>query len=78
MEVRWKTEEFIFDSLREAEVRADSIANEIYGRLFDGYITPDCKIAFALSFLLASIPEFKVQSQYDGQVYKVWVALVAD
>ena len=40
----------IFETVREAEVWADGVANEMYGRVFDGYETPDYKIAYALSF----------------------------
>ncbi|MBY0598174.1 hypothetical protein [Bacillus bingmayongensis] len=49
MDIRWKSEDVIFDTQRESEVWTDSIANEIYGRTIDGYITPDYKIAYALS-----------------------------
>lgn len=48
--MKWKREDVIFETMREAEVWADSIANEMYGRLFDGYETLDYKIAYALSF----------------------------
>ena len=43
-------EDVIFETVREAEVWADGVANEMYGRVFDGYETPDYKIAYALSF----------------------------
>ncbi|HDR8038132.1 TPA: hypothetical protein QCZ17_000299 [Bacillus cereus] len=43
----------IFETVREAEVWADRVANGMYGRVFDGYETPDYKIAYALSFFLA-------------------------
>jgi len=56
--VRWKKEEIIFETIRETEVWADSIANEMYGRLFDGYETLDYKIAYALSFFLAQNQDF--------------------
>ncbi|HDW3052939.1 TPA: hypothetical protein RMI67_000475 [Bacillus cereus] len=56
--MRWKKEEVIFETIRETEVWADSIANEIYGRLFDGYETLDYKIAYALSFFLAQNQDF--------------------
>jgi len=56
--VRWKKEEVIFETIRETEVWADSIANEMYGRLFDGYETLDYKIAYALSFFLAQNQDF--------------------
>lgn len=51
--MRWKREDVIFETVREAEVWADGVANEMYGRVFDGYETPDYKIAYALSFFLA-------------------------
>ncbi|NRG31223.1 hypothetical protein [Niallia circulans] len=54
MEIEWKKETIIFETLRESEVWADSIANEIHGRTINGYITPDYKIAYALSFFLAT------------------------
>ncbi|AND09892.1 hypothetical protein COD10_00780 [Bacillus thuringiensis] len=56
--MRWKKEEVIFETIRETEVWADSIANEMYGRLFDGYETLDYKIAYALSFFLAQNQDF--------------------
>jgi len=46
MSIRWNVEELMFDSLYEAEVWADSLANEMYARLYNGYDTPDYKIAF--------------------------------
>ncbi|MCR2586338.1 hypothetical protein NSP39_23935, partial [Salmonella enterica] len=51
--VKWKREDIIFETIREAEVWAEGVANEMYGRLFDGYETLDYKIAYALSFFLA-------------------------
>ncbi|MEH7014844.1 hypothetical protein V7087_29255 [Neobacillus niacini] len=75
--MRWKSEDIIFYTLRESEVWADSIANEIYGRTIDGYITPDYKLAYALSFYLASVPVLKVHTEKslikESFVYKVWV-----
>ncbi|KAA6477123.1 hypothetical protein [Bacillus cereus] len=56
--MRWKKEEVIFETIRETEVWGDSIANEMYGRLFDGYETLDYKIAYALSFFLAQNQHF--------------------
>ena len=50
--MRWK-ERVIFETVREAEVWAGGFVNEMYERVFDGYETPDYKIAYALSFLLA-------------------------
>ena len=51
--MKWKREDVIFETIREAEVWADGVANEMHGRLFDGYETPDYKIAYAVSFLSA-------------------------
>ncbi len=48
--MRWKKEDVIFETMREAEVWADAVANEMYGRVFDGYETLDYKIAYALAF----------------------------
>ncbi|ACK93497.1 hypothetical protein COC60_11965 [Bacillus thuringiensis] len=56
--MRWKKEEVIFETIRETEVWGDLIANEMYGRLFDGYETLDYKIAYALSFFLAQNQDF--------------------
>jgi len=48
----------IFETVREAEVWADGFVNEMYGRVFDGYETPDYKIAYALSLFLAQNQDF--------------------
>ncbi|PEV98082.1 hypothetical protein CN425_21695 [Bacillus cereus] len=73
--MKWEREDIIFETIREAEVWADSIANEMYGRLFDGYETPDYKIAYALSFFLAQNRELnihtKVEFNNNIEVYKV-------
>ncbi|MGH1287444.1 hypothetical protein [Bacillus toyonensis] len=75
--MRWKREDVIFETIREAEVWADSIANEMYGRVFDGYETPDYKIAYALSFFLAQNREFNAHTEVECnksiEVYKVWI-----
>ncbi|MCZ8532518.1 hypothetical protein [Psychrobacillus psychrodurans] len=74
MNIRWKREEIFFETLYEADVWADSLANEIYGRIYDGYITSDYKIAYSLAFRLASIDTIRVNTQQDGlNIYKVWV-----
>ena len=76
MTLKWKRENIIFDSLYEADVWADSIGNEIYARLFDGYSTPDYKIAYALAFRLAEMKEFRVVTEIamdNDKRYKVWV-----
>ena len=61
--MRWKREDVIFETVREAEVWADGVANEMYGRVFDGYETPDYKIAYALSFFLAQNQDFIVHTE---------------
>ncbi|WP_395939807.1 hypothetical protein [Bacillus sp. 03113] len=82
MEIRWKIEEIVFETLRESEVWADSLANEFHGRTIDGYITPDFKIAYTLLFFLASNHTFRVYAEEclmnDLCVYKVWVAFLSD
>lgn len=60
MTIKWNREEILFDTLYEADTWADSIANEIYGRIYNGYDTPDYKIAYSLAFRLASIKECRV------------------
>jgi len=69
------TEKKYFSILKyEADTWADSIANEIYGRIYNGYDTPDYKIAYSLAFRLASIKECRVytENSIEGR-YKVWV-----
>lgn len=76
MTLRWKREDFIFDSLYEADVWADSIGNEMYAKLYDGYNTPDYKIAYSLAFRLAEMKEFRVITETsinNDKRYKVWV-----
>ncbi|MCM3358116.1 hypothetical protein MKZ20_21660 [Psychrobacillus sp. FSL K6-2684] len=74
---KWKRENIIFDSFYEADVWADSIGNEIYARLYDGYDTPDYKIAYSLAFRLAGMKELRVLTEItldeDDRRYKVWV-----
>nr|WP_255846670.1 hypothetical protein [Bacillus pacificus] len=75
--VRWKREDVIFETIREAEVWADGVANEMHGRVFDGYETLDYKIAYALSFFLAQSREYHIHTSIefnkDIEVYKVWI-----
>lgn len=74
MALEWKREDILFDSLYEADVWADSIGNEMYARLYDGYDTLDYKIAYSLAFRLAGMGEFKVSTEKSiGDRYKVWV-----
>lgn len=68
---KWKKEENVFDTMREADMWADSIANEIYGRIYDSYSTPDYKIACSLAFRLASIKNCRVYTEYEEERYKV-------
>lgn len=75
MTIKWNTEEIIFDTMYEADMWADSIANEIYGKIYDGYDTPDYKIAYSLAFRLAQINEFKVHTENRKNRYKVWVTI---
>ncbi|EFI69515.1 hypothetical protein BFZC1_07048 [Lysinibacillus fusiformis ZC1] len=74
MTIKWNREEILFDTLYEADTLADSIVNEIYGRIYNGYDTPDYKIAYSLAFRLASIKECRVytENSIEGR-YKVWV-----
>ncbi|PEV87760.1 hypothetical protein [Bacillus thuringiensis] len=74
--MRWKGEAVIFETVREAGVWADGVANEMHGRVFDGYETPDYKIAYALSFFLAQNQDFIVHTEVSFKeervIYKVW------
>lgn len=63
--MRWKREDVIFETVREAEVWVDGVANEMYGRVFDGYETPDYKIAYALSF---SSTKSRFYSSYGSEL----------
>ncbi|HDX9641798.1 TPA: hypothetical protein ACGXMH_000563 [Bacillus mobilis] len=75
--MKWKKEDVIFETMREAEVWADAVANEMYGRVFDGYETLDYKIAYALTFFLVQNREFNIYTNVefnnDIKVYKVWI-----
>lgn len=73
MTLRWNKENTMYDSFFEADVWADSIANEMYARLYDGYETPDYKVAYSLAFRLAEIKEFRVTTASTGDRYKVMV-----
>lgn len=46
MNINWLVEDLVFETMLEADVWADSLMNEIYGRNFNGYITTDYKIEF--------------------------------
>ncbi len=80
MPIRWKEETIVFETFREADVWADALANEIYGRTINEYCTPDHKIACALTFYLAHVPEFRVQTAEipfeNLTYYQVWVEIV--
>jgi len=75
MPIKWNVEELMFDSLYEADVWADSIANEMYARLYNGYDTPDYKIAYSLAFRLAEIKEFAICTARTVDRYQVWVTI---
>ncbi|MFC4410317.1 hypothetical protein ACFOZY_07770 [Chungangia koreensis] len=73
MDIKWLQEEFIFETMQEADMWAYSLENEMYGRIFNGYITPDYKIASALAFRLAKNKDLKVYTADEEiNVYKVW------
>ena len=82
MSIRWKEELLQFETLREAEVWADSIANEMHGRSITGYGTPDFKVATILAFYLAQVPEFRVHTAIvplDAEMfYQVWIEIEDD
>jgi len=58
MEIEWKKETIIFETLRESEVWADSIANEIHGRTINGDITPDYVEKKLKNGIILSVFEF--------------------
>ena len=61
----------------EAIQWAESIYADIYSGVFDGYITPDEKVAMALAFFLAQEEHLRVhtkrQNENNTLVFKVWV-----
>ncbi|MFB5762749.1 hypothetical protein [Paenibacillus medicaginis] len=78
MNLRWHSDKIFFETLREAEEWAGSISNEIHARNYDGYITPDYKVAYVLAYRLASVKKFNVHtetglSKEDTEVFRVWV-----
>lgn len=77
MNKKLKHENIVFKTLREADVWADSILNEIHGATINGYVTPDPKIAYALAFMLCRNPSYLVRTDEeikpDVILYKVWV-----
>lgn len=82
MAIRWKEEMIQFETFREAEVWADSIANEMHGRSITGYGTPDFKVATILACYLAQVSEFRVHTAMfplDTEVfYQVWIEIEDD
>lgn len=74
---RWKKEEITFDTMYEADTWADSIANEMYGRIYDSYSTPDYKIACSLAFRLASIEHCRVYTGHENGKYEVHITFEA-
>ena len=82
MSIRWhksnyREDHMIFDTLWEAEEWGCSISNDMHAGAFDGYTTPDEKIAYVLAFRLASVPRFHVHTDIvcsgDTCMYRVWV-----
>ncbi|UKS57651.1 hypothetical protein [Exiguobacterium acetylicum] len=77
--MRWKEKMLQFETLREAEVWADSIANEMHDRSITGYGTPDFKVATILVFYLAQVPESRVHTAIvplDAEMfYQVWIEI---
>lgn len=61
--MRWKREDVIFETIREAEVWADGVVNEMYGRVFDGYATRDYKVAYVLAFFFSA--KSRIQYLYE-------------
>lgn len=50
----------------------------MYARLYDGYDTPDYKVAYSLAFRLAGMKGFRVftktmRDNDNNRRYKVWV-----
>jgi hypothetical protein len=94
MQIRWSSGEnredhMIFDSLWEAEEWADSIRGDIIQGVFDGYTTPDQKVAFALAYYLAESAHYLAEweqfivyatktRESDKFMYKVWVTRTAN
>lgn len=81
MQIKWKRENIIFATLHEADVWADSIGNEIYAGLYNGYDTPDYKIAYSLAFMLGQANEFRVLTETTiahEKRYRVWVRVLED
>lgn len=85
MTIRWhksncKEDKRIYDTFWEAEVWAHSISNDIKAGSFDGYTTPDEKVASSLAFYLAKSNRLVVHSEKsfeeDGVQYKVWVSRI--
>ncbi|MFI8708455.1 hypothetical protein ACIGHG_15485 [Bacillus sp. NPDC077411] len=67
MSIRWhkpdcRQDYMVFDTLWEAEEWRGSISNDMYAGVFDGYTTPDEKVAYVLAFRLASVQRFHVHT----------------
>ncbi|WP_248845152.1 hypothetical protein [Paenibacillus jilunlii] len=80
---KWYTETMQFETMREAHEWAYSEAYNAIGNLYDGYITTDEKIAYALVFELTRSNtihgfRFNIHCDCDFSVkpmaYKVWVS----
>ncbi|MEK5489280.1 hypothetical protein MKZ24_00920 [Paenibacillus sp. FSL R7-0297] len=81
--IRWFIETMQFETMREAHEWAYSGAFNEIGNLYEGYITTDEKIAYALVFELTrinTIRGFRCNIHCDCDfnvkpiVYKVWVS----
>ncbi|MGG0187541.1 hypothetical protein [Bacillus rhizoplanae] len=82
MSIRWhesdcREDHMVFDTLWEADEWGRSISHDIHAGAFDGYATPDEKVAYVLAFHLANVPRFHVHTDTvwsgDKIIYKVWV-----
>lgn len=76
-DVRYKQDYVIFDTMLEAIVWAESISADIFSGVFDGYTSPDEKVAMALAFMLAQkddlIVHTKREIENNALVFKVWI-----
>ncbi|MCM3734381.1 hypothetical protein M3215_00640 [Bacillus cytotoxicus] len=63
MSILWhNSDHMVFDSLWEAEEWGRSISNDMHAGAFDGYTTPNEKVAYVLAFRLASVDQFHVHT----------------
>lgn len=71
-------DEHTFETFYEAESWAESIANEMSAGAYWTYTTSDKKVAYVLTFRLATIIDFKVSAQEgileNGKIVtKIWI-----